>query len=242
MANTLLDIVQNVCESVGIKSPNSVIGNTDENIVQLLRLANREGVRLARRTSWQELTKHVTFTQAAAASQGTLDSSGILSDDDFGYIVEGSMWNRTTQLPILGNVNSRMWETLQAFPVTGPYQQYRIYGNTLYFDPAGANATDTIAFAYISKFWCESSGGTGQKAWAADTDVPILDDELIELGLEWRWYKAKGLDYAESFNEYEREVINVIGRNDGKTDISLDGSPQHRVPGVMVPQGNWSVS
>lgn len=211
----------------------------------MLAIANREGRILADRTAWSALVREATFTQSASALQGTLDddgSTGLLSDNDYGYILGSTMWNRTTDLPILGNVNSRDWQTLQAFPVTGPYQQYKIRGKSLYFDPVGANATDTIAFEYKSKFWAESSGGTRKAKFDADDDEPLLDQHLMTLGIEWRWYKYKGLDYSESFMEYERAVLDYIGRDTGKTRIRLDGGPNHRVPGVMVPQGSWNIS
>lgn len=238
---SLLTIVQKACQRIKIDVPNSVVGNTDEDIVQLLGLANEEGEELAARGQWSGLVQEQTFTQTTAALQGTLDSNGVMTQDDYDYILGDVMWNRTTTLPVLGNVDSRDWQTLQAFPVTGPYQQYKIRGNQLYFDPVPPNATDTIAFEYVSKFWCEDSGGTGQEEWLADDDVSRLDERLMILGLRWRWKAAKGLDYAEEFNTYERRVLNAMGRDTGKRRLRLDGGSNHRVPGVMVPLGSWSL-
>jgi len=237
----LLGIVQRMTRSLGLDVPSAVVGNTDSQIIQILELLNEEGEDLAARGQWEAMVVNNTFTQAAAALQGAMNSD-ICTNGDFDYIVNDTMWNRTTQLPILGPLSSQDWQTLEAFPVTGPYQQFKIRGGKLYFDPVGANATDTIAFEYMSTSWCESSGGTGQSTWAADTDVGRLDENLMRLGLIWRWKKQKGLAYAEDFNTYERRVKQALGRDGGAPRLSLSGGIRHRIPGVMVPLGSWSVS
>jgi len=237
---TILSLVQKTARSVGLAVPTTVVGSTDRNTIQLLALANEEGEDLAARTQWTAMWKEQTFTQVAAALQGTIQG-GIVSDGDYDYILNDTMWNRTTSLPVLGPLNTMDWQTLQAFPVTGPYQQYKIEQGKLYFDPAGANATDTIAFHYKTTSWCESSGGTGRSEWTADTDVGRLDESLMRLGLIWRWKKQKGLEYAEDFNTYERRVMNAIARDGGAPRLQLAGGIRHRLPGIMLPLGSWTL-
>ena len=107
---TILSLVQKTCRSVGLDVPGSVVGNTDRNVVQLLALANEEGEDLAARgPGWSAMWTDVTFTQAAAALQGKLDNNGtngLLAADDYDYIINATMWNRTTSLPILGLARS----------------------------------------------------------------------------------------------------------------------------------------
>jgi hypothetical protein len=237
---TLLTIVENATDDLGISKPTTVIGNTDLQIIQMLSLANRGARALARRWRWQNMLLENTFTQAAAADQGLLNST-VVSTGDFDYIIDDTMWNRATSLPVLGSLNPVDWQTLQAFPVTGPYQQYKIERNRLYFDPVGANATDTIAFHYKSTFWCESAGGAGQTAWTADADVGRLDEELLTLDLIWRWRKRKGLEYAEDMQIFEQSTLDAIARDGGNPRLALNGGIRHRLPGVMVPLGSWSV-
>jgi hypothetical protein len=35
-------------------------------------------------------------------------------------------------------------------------------------------------------------------------------------GVIWRWKAAKGLEYAEDYNKYERLVADQMGRDGGK--------------------------
>lgn len=237
---TILSLAQKTARSVGLAVPTSVIGNTDRGIIQLLALANEEGEDLAARTQWTAMFVEQTFTQVAAALQGTIQG-GIVSAGDFSYYLNDTMWNRTTSLPIQGPVNPVDWQTLQAFPVTGPYQQFKIEQGKLYFDPVGANATDTIAFHYKTTSWCETTGAVGQSEWMNDNDVGRLDESLMRLGLIWRWKKQKGLEYAEDFNTYERRVMNAIARDGGAPRLQLAGGIRHRLPGIMLPVGSWSL-
>lgn len=235
---SLLTMIQDVCSDLGINEPSSVVGSTDKQIKQLLTIANREGKDLASRFTWNVLVKEATFTQSAAALQGAMTT---VAGSDFDKIINDTMWNRSTTLPILGPSMAKDWQALQAFNITGPVPEFRIRGNSLYFSPDGANATDTIAFEYKSKNWCESSGGTGQSSWQADDDVGLLDEDIMCLGIVWRWLKRKGLDYAEDFATYEKRVADKIGGDGGKRVLNAAGSLRDRRPGVLVPAGSWNL-
>lgn len=73
---TLLTLVSDACNELGITAPSSVIGNTDPQIIQLLALANREGRDFYnqgfRKDGWQILRKEHTFTiNAVSGLTGT---------------------------------------------------------------------------------------------------------------------------------------------------------------------------
>lgn len=232
---SLLDIVQDACDEIGISQPSAVIGNDSDQIRQMLALSNAEGKRLARRYRWQVLQKEATFTTLAAASQGDINT---IASDGFLYVLNDTIWNRDTRRPVFGPLAPRDWQMLQASPITGPFDEYRIRGDLLLFEPT-PTAGETCAFEYISKHWCESSGGTGQEAWAADADVGRLDEGLMTLGLIWRWKKAKGFDYAEDFNEYEALVADAMARDGSKATLDLGGGITDFQPGIFVPQTGY---
>lgn len=56
--------------------------------------------------------------------------------------------------------------------------------------------------------------------FTADTDVALIDEKLLTTGLEWRWLKSKGLDYAEEFRRYEMRLVRIMGRDDKDREIS----------------------
>lgn len=99
-----------------------------------------------------------------------------------------------------------------------------------------------MAFQYMSDAFCETAGGTGQKTWQNDTDVGLLDEPLMILGIRWRWLKTKGLEYAEDFNTYERRVTDAMARDGGSPKLSLESRDRHyREAGIIIPIGNWNV-
>lgn len=234
---TLLTIVQNACNELGISAPSTVIGNADSQVKQLLALSNREGKSLAARNyeGWEELITEATHTTLNQADQGTIESIA----PSYKFIIGKTLFNRTTQRPLLGELSPQEWQLLQATPTSNVYDHFRIRGGNLLIDPI-PDAGETLAFEYMSELWCESSGGTAQAAWEDDTDVGRLDEELLTLGLIWRWKAMKGFSYKEEFNEYERQVADALVRNTPKPTLSLINSKSQYQPGIFIPTGNWN--
>lgn len=229
---TLKTIVQDACSEIGISDPSFVIGNDDKQVKQLLALANREGRNLSSRYRWQVLIHEATFNTVASASQGEIAT---IASEGFRYILNDTIWNRDTRRPVFGPLAPRDWQMLQASPITGPFDQYRIRQNELLFDPVPA-AGEACAFEYVSKHWCESAAGTGQEEWADDTDVGRLDESLMTMGLIWRWNAAKGFAYGEAFNQYEMDVADAMARDGSKPTLDLGGGITDFQPGIFVPQ------
>lgn len=229
---SLLTLIQNTCRRVNLTVPNAAAGSTDENIVRLVGLANEEGRSLSARNAWQVMVFEATHTTLAAESQGLMTA---IAGASFGYIVDGTFWNRTQNRPWIP-VSAQDWQRMKSNSITGPRNYFRIRGGYLIALPT-PTAGQTLAFEWVSRNWCESSGGTGQSAWAADTDVGRLDEQLMEDGLVWRWKKAQGLEYAEDFNEYEIRVANAIARDGVRKVINFGALPA----ASNVPEGSWSL-
>ena len=54
---TMLQLMQQCTTELGIPTPNTVAGNSNLDVVQLLALMNANGYELLRRADWQRLTK-----------------------------------------------------------------------------------------------------------------------------------------------------------------------------------------
>lgn len=233
---TLLTVIQGATDGLtGISRPSVVITSTDQNVLTLLRLANVEGQFLAQRYAWQALNNEATHTTVATQSQGAITT---IAGTDFDWIIPDTMWNRTQQWPVPGPVSPPDRQLMLARTQAGPYSQWWISGNTLNFYPA-PTASQTVVFEWQSKNWCQSSGGAGQSAWAADTDTGILNEAIMTQGIVWRYRASKGLDYAEAFRTYELLVANAIGRDGGRKTL-LAGTPRNTA-GLTVQEGSWSV-
>jgi hypothetical protein len=50
-----------------------------------------------------------------------------------------------------------------------------------------------------------------KSSFQADTDVACIPEDLIILGIKWRWLRANGLKYAEELDEFEDNLALVFG-------------------------------
>lgn len=239
---SVLDIVKAVAQRVGISTPTTATGSTDVQVQQLTALANEEGEDLAARRIWTALIKEKTFTLLATESQGALIGTILSTADGFDFILNDTIWNRTTRYPGVGPVTATGWQALKAVPVAGFWLQYRIRGGELLMNPT-PTAGNTAAFEYKTENWVSNlAGDTFRAKFTMDDDYPLLDSKLIKAGLLWRWKASKGLEYAEDFAKYENLVADAMHRDGTAKSVSLDGSDKYSIkPVVMVPAGNWMV-
>lgn len=95
---TLLQMVQNACDEMGITAPTSIIGNTDPQVRQLLALVNREGYEAyhygTAHGGWQILNAEYKFTTQAISGQT-------------GNVVLGS--NIITGIPSTAGIVANTW-------------------------------------------------------------------------------------------------------------------------------------
>lgn len=234
---SLLTMLQGVTPRLGIAKPQLIVGATDDQTLQLLAVANEEGQDLAKRGQWQALTNSSTFTTLATESQGAIAT---LAGTGFDYIINETAWNRTQRRPLFGPLTSQQWEQLKASQIQGPWYQFTIRGGNMLFLPV-PSAGQTCAFQWMSKNWVTTTGSTSS-TWTADTDTGLLSEDLMGLGIIWRWLQRKGLEYAEDFNKYERQVADALARDGGKQRLSMGNSGPDVFPGVIVPSGSWMVS
>jgi hypothetical protein len=106
------------------------------------------------------------------------------------------------------------------------------------------SAAETIAYEYVSKYWCGDLDDTTptQSRWAVDTDEPFLDAELMTLGCVWRFLRARGLDYSEAFRTYEDAVVNRMAHDGGQAILDLANVSEGGVSDPTIADGNWSIS
>ena len=236
---SLLTTIQYVCGRTNVPVPSSVMGAvTDTQVLQLLRLLEEEGTDLSKRGTWQGITFEATHTTIAAEDQGALTT---IATNGFNYIKPDTFWNRTDKLPVIGPLSDTQWSALKAVTTAGPRYQYRIRGGKLLILPT-PTASLSWAFEYASKNWILGADGTTYKQFfTLDTDTILLPEDLVIMGLRWRWKKEKGLEYAEDFRTYETQVKDALGRDGGKPTLSMqDGSRDVR-PGVYVPSMSWNL-
>lgn len=135
---TLLTIVQDACAELSLQIPTQVVGNTDPQVVQLLALANREGMEFAAMSGewsgWPEIRKEYTFslvpatggvggvytgntTNGSKTITGIADTTGILENYGVsgGSILTGALVTAVTPTTVTLNTPANSTATGQQF-------------------------------------------------------------------------------------------------------------------------------
>ncbi len=230
---SLLTLIQNSAKRLGLSNPASAYGATDNQIVQLVALAQEEGIELAADFDWKVLTKEKTFTGTAAAAQ-----TGALASD-YDRMAPETFFNRTQKKPIFGPLSPQDWQFAQSVVAGTVVESFRIRGTSLLITPT-PNGTDTYAYEYISTNWCQSNVAVEQALWAADTDTGILSEEVMTLGVIWRFLRAKGFDYAEAFRTYEMAKGRAqVKDGGGKRTIGMGRRSSSGPRAPFIQEGSW---
>lgn len=234
---TCLTIIQDVAQRVNLPTPASAAQSTDPQIIQLVALANKEGEWLSANYDWQELLIETSFvTNSASQLQTTL----AVTAPGMKKILNNTIWNRDLRRPVYGPMTPQRYEQVQAAVFAGPWNQFIIEQGNILFFPIPA-AGQTCYFQYITQNFCTNASGTPQPKFLLDTDILLLREDLFKLGVEWRWKKAKGLDYAQDFADYETLLADAKAQSGTKDVINMGSARYDIFPGVLIPSGSWPI-
>ncbi len=229
---TLLTIVQDACDIIGLERPTAVVGGSDQNVARMFSLANREGNELARRFDWQKLTDEHRFTVSTSdENQGSLPVN-------FDRFIDDTFWNLSQSRPVTGPVSQEDWQALTATTGAGASDMWSVSQDTIRIKPA-PTVGDLYSVLFISKYWAIGDAGQADR-FLTDEDTPRLSEEVVTLGVIWRFLQTTGMDYGEARQTYERALAREMARDGGRTrlhfgDTAMSGS------GLTVPDSNWNL-
>ena len=230
---SLLTLIQDAADLIGLPQPSAVISSTDQSVITLLAIANVEGKQLKNLGQWSTLTEEHTFSTVNGTASYALP-------DDFDSMMNQTSWNRTSNSPMRDAISAKSWQASKSGLLTpsGLNSGFRIKGNstTQFFIDPTPTAAETIAFDYQSDEWCESSGGTGQTTWAADDDVGVLEEDIMLLGIEWRYRRAKGLSYTGMQSDYLAFANKRLGAYRGAEEIQTSDHNTARTFNPNIPE------
>lgn len=238
---SLLSSIQDACRRLAIPVPSAIVSSQNAQVLQLWALANEEIQECTSRFPWTRLRQFVSFSTLNQFEQtGALPSD---FDDQTDYIVNETMWDRTTVRKVFGPLTPEQWENERAFPVYTPIAPaFMIQDRVLLLTPA-PSAGDNLCFEIASNKGARSSGGDAQVYFTADTDTSIFGDPLLTKGIVWRFKQAKGFDYSQEYQSYENQVNVMYARDGGKPRLSLAyGLNRRLLMPANIPVGSWPSS
>jgi hypothetical protein len=237
-ALTVLGLAQSFCRLKGLTVPTVLFASTDAANLQILEVINKVGRHIVNKQDWQGLKKRIEKVAIAGEDQGVWTTW--LGEDPSGVGIE-SFYNDTTRLPIEGPLSDEEYQQIQALVPLGPLLCYKIYNNHLYIT-GDITAGDNLAMMIKSRNWLKVSAlVTGTlNTIAADTDIPIFDDELMLAGIDAFYRQVKELPWQTQMAAFNLLFLDKRGEP-GKVLHMDQGRPNAPKPGIVVPPGNWSV-
>lgn len=235
---TLLSICNAaLLELSGFSVPSTFYGNNDLTAKLCVALANREGKTLEKELRWQELVTEHTFTTTSGTASYALPT-------DFRAFANMSQWDRSNQFMMTGPTPPAVWQWLQSGLVVASENSrwFAVRGNRFLVYPTPTVDDDELVFDYYSKNWVtKQADSTNTSEWSADNDTSRLDEDLMTLGLKWRFLQAKGMPYEPEYKEYESIKEALRDDNAGRSMISLNRRPPSFMDG-RLPDGGFGGS
>jgi hypothetical protein len=197
----LLEICTEALDEIGLRAPSSITSTTNDLSRQLKAMANSTVLDILDRKKeggWQKQRVEANFTTVGTELQFNIGTEF----PHIQHIINQTFYNHTQQRRIYGPISVQEWRRLKADNYM-PYSLFCYIRNNQLFitNPV---AGETVYFSYVDKRGVfEGDGVTRKQRFTADTDLPIIDDHVVTLGVRWRFLAAKGLEYGEAFRAYE---------------------------------------
>lgn len=172
----------------------------------------------------------VTMNMAAnvtGAGQFVFGQSDYPLPTDFQRVIDGTLWDRSRFWSMRGPQSPQQWQLYKSSVIGRASIQrrfrFREVGGKQVFsiDPVPTDNGAALVFEYVSNAWCKSATGAKQTIWQADTDLGILDEYLMTLGVRWRMMRRLGFSYNEELDEYERQVSKAAAKDGGQPILNL---------------------
>lgn len=232
---SLLTICQDAADGCGLAKPATIISNDNKEARQLFYYAKREGKDLLEDFPWQILVNpEGSITGDDAATAYALPT-------DFHRLVPETTWSRGENRQSYVPIGAKEWAYLKGWDiVTTLNRRARIYGGQMVFHKV-LPSTVTIYFEYVSDLiWDIAATGTPKAVPTLDTDIFRLDEEIVTLGIIWRYKKARERAWKADFQEYLKKKQHMQAQE--KSAAVLDaGVPRNRVWGIQVKDSGYGV-
>jgi hypothetical protein len=225
---SLLSIVKSVMDSNGWPAVTaSVAASTDQNMRQCLALANSSLSSVSYKKNWPVLIREHSFTTVGGQEAYPLPA-------DFHHLVSPSAVNSDQYYQLKGSLTPIQW---YRYVFNGGISwtdgfMLDAFGKTFKVTPL-PTAAESITFMYITSNIAKTADGTPTTRYTQDTDMSLVDEDIIELGLTWRWRQKKGLDFTAELAEYNGTLNQRFAQSLGTGELPI---------GRVLPYGDWPLT
>lgn len=228
-----LEILTEVCEVENLGTPGAAFSNSSPLIKRMLACMQQD-LRYLASLAWPRTRLKREWVTIASPIQGTTRE---VFGTDVNPLFPMTMWNASTRLPLEGPLKMADYQMRVNFAGTTPNYAIALFDDKVYVlptPPAGQNWN----FIQQSRNLVRSATGEVQTKWQADSDTSIIDDEILVLGLQWRWKAALEMPFATHQALWADAVRRHLGEQQQNETISMTAEEDSRLDG---PKQIWGV-
>ena len=232
---SLLSIISDASDIIGLPTVSQVIGNNDGNVRQMKALLQSGGDLMGKMTnseggSWSFLDRPYEFQTTSGEPEYALPS-------DFQSFLTQTTWQKDKYWRLRGSLNPRQWQNIKNRQSTTPYNVFRITrGTTVGTIPPGSASVavnkftvepppgeaDTLVYEYRSDaWWISADGQTFKRKPTLDTDENLFGDDLGILDVIWRFKQANGFSFAADLAIFEDARDTAFSQDGAFEDIPI---------------------
>jgi|ERR1700741_4374762 len=142
---------------------------------------------------------------------------------DYEHMINGTFWDRGYRWQVQGPLTPQEWQVLKSgLSPTGPRRRYRLFGRAIHLDPIPYDSNMLVYEYYSNNFALAADAVTLKSRFTLDTDTYQLPDDLMIMGLKWRWRAAKGMDYTQEFADYSAALSRELARDAAARIVQLN--------------------
>ncbi len=241
---TVLSIIKDAADRINLPEVSQVIGNQDQTVRALLQALIMEGKDLLLEDpAWSVLIREYEFQTQASVEEYALP-------DDYQRMLNNTCWDRDQYWQVRGGVTPQQWQVIRS----GLYQTARLSSNfrlkaagdrkkkAFYLDPV-PESERTLVFEIQSNGWLYSANGSSvfKGRPTADNDETVFDEELVTLGVVWRFLRMRKLPYAGELAQYNDYRSRSIAQDRAPPTLSVASQPW-RLPIGNIPDTGYGLT
>lgn len=245
----LAQIVRDICRSVGVEFPGTIIPTAaapsdDPLILRIVQAIYDASDELLTRRAWNELK--VTATINVAADFAGQVEKGFSLPADFYGLVDQTQNDSTMRLPAVGPLDSPRWQAIQtlapqvSFSILWRYDQGQIF---FLYPPTAPGRT--FQYEYITRgLWRSGNGLDTAERPQTNEWTPVLDPVLVTLLAKAKWLEGSGFDASAAMRDFETAMSARGTARESAPVANMAGAsvdPLRLLTVANLPQTNYGV-
>lgn len=208
---TILSAMQSAAIRLVGQKPAVFFTSSEQFELEIVDLVNEVARDIARYADWQALTKVYNVP-----TDGVTEIFDLPDDYDRQLVVTDiqDLNNWVWGYEHITNLNDFLYRKARNFELTPG--AWTIYNNQINFFPP-PNVQNSATFPYVSSNYALGSDNQGKPEFTQDTDDFVIrgGNDLLTLGLIWRWRENKKLDSTGDQEQFTMALDQIAAKDKG---------------------------